>query len=161
MAYRAKRVRKERALAMRLAQQERALPDKGKALLSKVAEMDGDHCMAYKDMASHGGMVIYSEKYQKKREGKLIKMMLAYIAAHPDALAEAQQAADYEEGCVVGSRCIDREARHKILKLMRLSGRWIRGRIAEQALHHWCGGTSENIGVGVYLREWGLDGMAN
>lgn len=89
---------------MSLAQQERALPDKGKALLSKVAEMDDDFCMAYMDMTSHCGMVIYSEKYQKKREGKLIKMMLAYIVAHPDVLAEAQQAADMKRGWVVGSR---------------------------------------------------------
>ena len=79
---------------MKLAQQERALPNKGKALLFKAVEMDDDFCMAYMDMTSHGGMAIYSEGYQKERRGKLVKMMLAYIAAHPDALAEAQQAVD-------------------------------------------------------------------
>lgn len=75
---------------MRLAQQERAFPDKGKALLSKAVEMDDDFCMAYMDMTSHGGMAIRG--YQEEREDKLVKMMLAYIAAQPDALAEAQRA---------------------------------------------------------------------
>lgn len=79
---------------MTLAQQERALPDKGKALLFMAVETDDDFCMAYMDMTSSGGMAMYSEGYQKEREGKLVKMMLGYIAAHPDALAEAQQAKD-------------------------------------------------------------------
>lgn len=91
-AYCAKRVRKERALVMALVQQERALPDKGKVLLSKAVETDDDFCMAYMDMTPNGGVAIYSERYQKEREGKLVKMMLGYIAAHSDALPEAQQA---------------------------------------------------------------------